>query len=91
MLNNEQIPIIIPLYLAEKILCQLYQNNLDLRIYLYYLQDIQVSTICQRCLYFPQFLDNETDIQVCLSRLYFQIHVDYYYRRTLLLYGNNVQ
>ena len=91
MLNNERIPIIILLCLTEKILYQLYQNNLDSQIYQYYLQYIQVSTIYQRCLHFPQFLDNETDIQVCLSRLYFQIHVDYYYRRTLLSYRNNVQ
>nr|DAO24176.1 MAG TPA: hypothetical protein [Caudoviricetes sp.] len=40
MLNNERIPIIILLCLAEKILYQLYQNNLDFQIYLYYLQDI---------------------------------------------------
>nr|DAH97250.1 MAG TPA: hypothetical protein [Bacteriophage sp.] len=90
MPNNAQIPIIILLCLAEKILYQLYQNNLDSQTYLYYLQDIQVSTIYQRYLHFPQFLDNETDIQVCLSRLYFQIHVERHYRRMLLLCENNV-
>nr|DAH30032.1 MAG TPA: hypothetical protein [Caudoviricetes sp.] len=90
MLNNVQIPIIALLCFAEKILYQLYQNNLYFQIYLYYLQDIQVSTIYQRCLHFLRFLDNETDIQACLSRLYFQIHVECYYRRMLLLYENNV-
>ena len=89
MLNNAQIPIIVLLCLSGKILHQLYQNNLDFQTYLYYLQDIPESVACQRYSHSLQFLDNETVPQVYQFRLYFQIHVEYYCRRTRQLCENN--